>query len=177
MGISLILLGLLLWTAGLILPLRWLLRVWLDDRLVSAPLAIGALASHVALFTAFIFFQPILATIYCALLLLLIGISPRLTDRIHRKADVQMAEEDIAKYQRLLERDPNHAAAHAALGDACMTCARYDEAISEFERALELDPQNSREAIPKIRRARYLKEESERRKGAANKKPPAEREA
>jgi len=154
--------AILLLVAGLVLPLRWLLRVWLDDRAVSGPLALGAMTAHVGIFIAVVFFQPIVAAIYCTFILSLIAVAPRLTSRQYQRAHEQMAEEDISKYQRLIERDPNHAAAHAALGDAYMTCARYDEAIAEFERALDLDPQHSQGEILKLRKARQLKEAAEK---------------
>jgi tetratricopeptide (TPR) repeat protein len=155
-------LAMVLLIAGLFLPLRWLLRVWLDDRLVSGPLAVGAMAAHVGIFIATIYFLPIVTIAYSLLILLLIGISPRLMGRLHLQADQRMAEEDISKYQRLIERDPNHAAAHAALADALMVFLRYDEAIAEYERAIELAPQYSDGEILKLRRARLMKEASEK---------------
>jgi len=162
MGFLTAMMAILLLVAGLIIPLRWLLRVWMDERAVGAPLAIGALFAHVAIFMTLTFFFTLGAVIYSGLILLLIGASPYLTGRLYRRAATRMAEEDIVKYQRLLQRDPNHTAAHAALGDAYLTCARYDEAIAEYERALELDPHYCRGEIPKLRRARRMKEANER---------------
>jgi tetratricopeptide (TPR) repeat protein len=172
----------LLLTVGLFVPLRWFLRVWLEDRAISTPLALAAMAAHFVLYTLCAFTILPLAVLYCALLLLFIGISPYLDERNNRKALRHMAEEDIEKYERILQRDPNHVAAHAALAGAFLVCERFDEAIAEYERAIELDPQNSRSEIPRLKRARELKEAYEerqrrRRRNTPNEKPPTSREA
>ena len=49
-------------------------------------------------------------------------------------------DHDMRAYQKALDFDPNNIAAYVALGDAYLKQGDVDQAIVEYEKALELDP-------------------------------------
>lgn len=63
-----------------------------------------------------------------------------LGERANRRALKRMNNEDIDKYKRALEFDPNNASAHRFLGDIYFKEERYDEAIAAYKAAIKLDP-------------------------------------
>lgn len=69
-------------------------------------------------------------------------------------------EQEIARYKATIERDPRNAGAHSYLGDVYLRMKRYDDAIREFEIALELDP-TSRSDRYKLKKAREAKQQAE----------------
>lgn len=157
-GSLLLVIGLL--SLGLIVPLVWLLRVWLEDRLLSTPLALSALAAHGVIFFILATGAPFLGLAYSVLFLLFIAFTPLLGIYHERNTRKAMASEDIIRCRRLLERDANNAAAHAALGDAYMVHAQYDDAIAAYERAIALDPINMRTEPRKLQQARDAREQA-----------------
>lgn len=74
----------------------------------------------------------------------------------------QIREEEEARYKAAIERDPKNAAAWSALGDLYLEAQRYDEAISCYERAVQLAPNDATEKR-KLLRAKQLKSETEAR--------------
>lgn len=52
-------------------------------------------------------------------------------------------ELDIATLQQRIEEDPPDAQAHSSLGTALTSQARFQEAITVFEKALRLNPRDS----------------------------------
>ncbi|HEX2948004.1 MAG TPA: tetratricopeptide repeat protein [Armatimonadota bacterium] len=148
----------LLVPAGLFLPVRWIMRLWLEEGAISAKLGLTGLICH-----CFIFFylvvnmRPALLA-YCGFLLLAIALLPILGSRAEWRMRSKMAEDDIARYKRKLERFPDNAALHGALGNVYMECRRYDEAIEEYQKAIDLDPDRSRSESWRLREAREAKE-------------------
>jgi tetratricopeptide (TPR) repeat protein len=83
------------------------------------------------------------ATLYLALLLLqvsLYGLTLYLGRLGSHRAMERMDLEDIGKYQRALEFDPNNVAAHSFLADSYRKMGYYDHAIAEYQASLRLDP-------------------------------------
>lgn len=158
----------LVFAVGLIVPVLWILRAWLEDRALSAPLALGALAAHVALLFGSLALGVAWSFGYAIVVLALIALAPTLNLRIDHRERHRMAEEDIAKYERLLQRDPHNAAVLAALGRTCVECARYDEAIEALERATALDPLHTKDEAALLTKARALKAEAEQKKRPRN---------
>lgn len=74
----------------------------------------------------------------------------------------QIREEEEARYKAAIERDPKNAAAWSALGDLYLEVHRYDDAISCYERAVQLMPNDAAERR-KLLRAKQLKNEAEAR--------------
>jgi superkiller protein 3 len=49
-------------------------------------------------------------------------------------------DEAIRHFQKVVEIEPDEAAAHNNLGSALLYCGRVDEAIAQYQRALEIRP-------------------------------------
>lgn len=79
-----------------------------------------------------------------------------------RHLTTQMHSEEEARYKAAIERDPKNAAAWSSLGDLYLETHRYDEAITCYERAVQLMPTDAGERR-KLHRARQIKAETEAR--------------
>jgi tetratricopeptide (TPR) repeat protein len=77
-----------------------------------------------------------------------------------RQLMMQIRAEDEARYKAAIERDPKNAAAWSALGDLYLEAKRYDDAISCYEKAVQLMPNDPTEKR-KLMRAKQLKSEAE----------------
>ena len=71
----------------------------------------------------------------------------------------QRYAEALATYREVLEIDPEHTRAQAAVGQTLFALERYEEAAHHFERALQLDPRNAEVldylALVRFRQERY----------------------
>lgn len=153
---------------GFILPIIWLLRGWLEERQLEAPLALAAIAAHIAIFSVAVMWEVKPGVAYSALAILFLAFSSRIRERWDRRAQRTLANEDILRWRRLLERDPKNAAVHAALGDACLAAGAYADAIAAYEQAIALDPINSRNELPKLDKARAALAAAEAKKTRKN---------
>ncbi|MER3501417.1 MAG: hypothetical protein IMHGJWDQ_001435 [Candidatus Fervidibacter sp.] len=79
-----------------------------------------------------------------------------------RRLVQEMRSAEEARYKATLERDPRNAAAWSALGDLYLEIHRYDDAITCYERAVQLSPTDPTEKR-KLKRAQQLKAEAEAR--------------
>jgi len=77
-----------------------------------------------------------------------------------RQLMMQIRKEDETRYKAAIERDPKNAAAWSALGDLYLEAKRYDDAISCYEKAVQLMPNDPTEKR-KLLRAKQLKSEAE----------------
>lgn len=138
-------LSLFLGMCGLLLPVLWMLRNWREEN-ISSTFAIIGLVSHLFVFSLLIAgFQasPYGIVIYSSFIMLAIAFNKSLTLVRERKILKKTSDEDIAYYLQQIERQPQSAAAHAALAKVYAKNARYDEAIAEYEQAIEIDPWHS----------------------------------
>jgi len=132
--------GLALLVLGLLLPVIWILRQWGDLGLITLSAAILGLVVHVFIAIGLLYNVPVLAFIYLILSLLAICCSP-LADHFRNRASLrQIAEEDLIRYRQLIERHPDNIAAYVQLGDTCLECRQYNEALKAFEHAITRDP-------------------------------------
>ncbi len=79
-----------------------------------------------------------------------------------RRLVQEMRSAEEARYKATLERDPRNAAAWSALGDLYLEIHRYEDAITCYERAVQLSPTDPTEKR-KLKRAQQLKAEAEAR--------------
>jgi tetratricopeptide (TPR) repeat protein len=120
----------------------WIFSNWIDKTLSAIEAAIGFALLGVAaiLGTASITaggwgFVGILATIYLALLVLVCY-----EYIFWRKREEKFLEDEIARYQAAIARDPRNAAAYSFLGKTYMKLGLYEDAVKALEQALALDP-------------------------------------
>lgn len=81
--------------------------------------------------------------LFVGLLLATCAAGPFLTVYLDRRAHREMRHEDIEKYRRAIELDPDNASAHAFLGDAFMQSKTYAAAIAQYERAVALSQEHA----------------------------------
>jgi len=63
-----------------------------------------------------------------------------------RRLTKGMDDEEIGRYERALEIDPDNTAAHALLADTCRRRGELERAIEEYEAALRLEPSLKQES-------------------------------
>lgn len=68
--------------------------------------------------------------------------APLLGLRGGKRAMQAMDDEDISKYRRAIEMDPNNAGAHVFLGDALMKRGSYVAAVAQYEAAISINPRS-----------------------------------
>lgn len=163
------LLFLLFVPAGVIIPVRWIIRLWLEDRAISPKLGLCGLGCHFLVITYLISHMVNMLVVYCGLIMLMIAMNRILGPQAEWRARKQLADEDIKKFKRKLERFPENAALHAALAKVYMDCRRYDEAIEEYKIAIELDPERSHSERWRLREALEEKAARDRRLGKRGK--------
>ena len=146
---------------GLTIPPLWILRVWLEERLVSTSLALSGIGAHLFLCIALPLLSPWALVTYCALILLAIALTPTINRRLDRASMKDLQSEEVEQYLAALERQPDNPALHAALAQAYLDIARYDEAIASFEKAIALDPHHTQPERAKLRSARAEKQRRE----------------
>jgi tetratricopeptide (TPR) repeat protein len=129
--------------AGVIIPVRWILRLWLEDRAITPRLGLCGLACHFFIVGYLISHMLNYLVFYCGLIIIAIALMKVFGPQTEWRMRKQIADEDIAKYKRKLERFPENAALHSALANVYMDCRRYDEAIEEYRIAIDLDPDRS----------------------------------
>ena len=121
-------------------PLRAIIGSWIDGRLVmweATVLLIGLVAmlgAAVACSSIFLYF----------FILLLIGAiwwAAHLTEqKLVNKLDDDMLAKDVVRYQETIARDPKNAAAYYFLAETYRRQGRWEEAVEQYEKSLEVDP-------------------------------------
>jgi tetratricopeptide (TPR) repeat protein len=154
MNVFLLILG-----CGLALfPLVMLIHACWHDHVMSARLALSAVVCHVIiLLESWMIGQPYVTLGYLVLVNLLWIYALLFGGTIDRVMRRRIHKVDLAKYQRIIRRDPGHAGAHSALADAYLERGQYDLAIAEYEQAIQLDPDNSRPDRLKLKQAIALR--------------------
>jgi tetratricopeptide (TPR) repeat protein len=127
-----------------IYPILRMLNAWLVDRTINGRLAFFAVAIHLtAIFGLWGSGQMSYLLVYLSATSLLWVLSPFLT-RFGEEAGMRrMRDDDMRRYQHLLEIDPRNAAAHAAAADINLERGRIDEAIAGYQRAIEAAPDHT----------------------------------
>jgi tetratricopeptide (TPR) repeat protein len=134
-------------------PAMRLLNVWWTDCALPDWQLACWLAGHLLVLLLCLYSAWWLA---CAYLLVVNGywlFEPRIADRRRQRRAAAIVDAKIARLERIAAVNPEIAPYHAALADACMECGRYDEAIIEYEMAIALLPDHSRQARCKLQRA------------------------
>lgn len=123
------------------IPILVVLNAWLVHQSLGSGEATVLLMTLVGVLALVIKFwgHPV-SYILLVLVLLACGLSPVLSSRLDRRALVEMDNEDIRKYKLALEHDPRNAAARSFLARVYLKQKRYDEAIEQFQLALEAYP-------------------------------------
>ena len=149
---------------GIILPLLWMRRLLQRDRLIAPNYCWGGMLAHVVMCVGLACNSKEILALYCGLLLCLIALShiPVLQSETHQR--LRQAQQDIAKLLLKLERTPEHSGRHFALANAYYNNRQYDEAITEYEFALQLDPGLARAVKGKIKNARMGQAEQQHRR-------------
>ena len=125
----------------------WLFTSWLDRLITLQELAAGlgllagALFAGVALIVRGGWgFLGVIALVYLALVALAAW------EYIYwRKHERERLLAEIEKYQEAAVDDPHNAAAHSFLGAAHLQLGNFEEAQAALEKAVELDPDSSRD--------------------------------
>lgn len=152
---------------GLIFPVRWILAIWLEDRLLSHALGISALLSHLAILGYLEYKAPLYGAIYGVSLSIIVSLMPLFGLQSETRKRIRQARADIIHYRAMLTRHPENAGVHSALADAYLEARQFDEALSEYQQAIKLDPVNYRIEEHKIKlalQAKMLFEQKHRKK-------------
>ena len=77
-----------------------------------------------------------------------------LASSAERRLDKSLDEEEIARYQRVLEVEPENALAHSLLGDTYRRMGKLEMATAEYEAAVRLNPslREERHWLKRLRR-------------------------
>jgi hypothetical protein len=128
-------LGFLALGAGVLTVLRfWLVEGTLDGTVAVCALGALLLGSAFAVKTA----SPSFIALWLVVVIGgTIGI-PALAARGEKNALFQMHEEDIAKYRRALETNPQNWMAWREIGETYMKMNRYDDAIAAYKEAIRI---------------------------------------
>ncbi len=139
----------------------------LDERFRYAPIALGPYYQLATLYYNRREFAPALATLQ-PLEVLVPDDETVQNFRIQIYRDQGKLDQALAELQRLVERNPNNKFFIASYALVLMQLERYEDAIAEYEKALQLDPQydvalfNAAAAL-KNRAAQIQKEERDRK--------------
>ena len=127
-----------------VVPIFLLLRGWAEGS-IDGILAIGLSCSILLLMALIRVTQGTfwMAAFIVLLLAACLGL-PFYFARSAKQELQQMEDDDIAKYQAALERDPRNAGAHALLAEKYLTMGRPDAAVSHYEAALAISPDPER---------------------------------
>lgn len=139
---------------GLGLSILTVLRFWLVDDLLEGAVAVGIigvllLVSAWMLRTA----SPLLMLLWIVAMIGGSLVWPVLVALSDQNSLRQIHEERIEKYQNVLSRDVNNAAAWRELGEVYFKLDRYDEAIAAYKEAIRLNPHDVQEVRRRLNRA------------------------
>lgn len=151
----------------IIFPVVMLINACWFERSLSAVAGLITLSCHVAILGV-TFHARLHWVLYSYLVVvnLLWAASLLMRKQWENYCVIRMRRKDIKKYQRILAAHPDHAAAHAAIADALFACGEVDEAITEYERAIALAPNDCRLERWRMQQIQQLRarEEEARRK-------------
>jgi len=126
------------------LPIRAIIGGWIDGRLAAweAMLlltgVIGLLGAAVACNNTFLYF-------FILLLIGAIWLAGHLAEqKFVKKLDDGMLADDLIRYQEAIARDPKNAAAYFFLAETYRKQGRWEAAIEQYEKSLEVDPNQKR---------------------------------
>jgi hypothetical protein len=137
--------GFLALTGGVLTIMRyWLVEGTLDGTLAIFVLGGLLVLTAAALKTA----SPLLIFLWILVVIGGILLVPLIAAQSEKGALNKLLEEDVAKYRRAVEVNPQFAAAWRELAEVYMRMNRYDQAIAAYKEAIRLDPPD----VQKIRR-------------------------
>lgn len=159
---------------GLLLPIRWIIILWLEDKVLSHARGVAVLLSHLGIIGYLAWKEPLYGAIYGGTLAVTVTFIPMLGLQSETRKSMRQARVDIKHYRALLTRHPENAGAHSALADAYLECKQYDDAQAEYQIALKLDPENYRVEEYKLKQARQKQMLYEERRWKKQKKQEEE---
>lgn len=137
------------------IPLLKIMHLWLVDRTWSMPFALIMLLGSSCLLGLAFSLWGMGGALACALVYIgITAVSPLIGAVNDRRAIRQMQDDDLQRYQRIVQRDPHNAAAHASLADLYATRGLYEDAITEYEQAIQISPEHSLAEQYKLRKTR-----------------------
>ena len=123
------------------IPVMAILRAWLVDGTLDFGIAMFAIVMLLSLLGLTWSSQGTVWMLVFVVLLLSACIAlPFLGSLLNARSLKALDSEDITKYRRAIEHDPDNASAYAFLGDALMKRGSFVAAIAQYERAMELNP-------------------------------------
>jgi ribosomal protein L40E len=123
------------------IPVMMILRAWLVEGTLDFGMAMFSIVMLLALLGLTWNSQGTVWMLVFVVLLLGACIAlPFLGGMLNARSMKVLEDEDITKYRRAIEHDPDNASAYAFLGDALMKRGSYVAAISQYERAMDLNP-------------------------------------
>jgi hypothetical protein len=133
--------GMLILGLVVAIPVMAIIKAWLVDGTLDFGMAMLALVTLFALLGLIWSSQGTVWMLVFVVILLgaCIGM-PFLGGLLNARSLKALDNEDITKYRRAIEHDPDNASAYAFLGDALMKRGSYVAAIAQYERAMELNP-------------------------------------
>ncbi|HEX8235317.1 MAG TPA: hypothetical protein VF600_05130 [Abditibacteriaceae bacterium] len=133
--------GMLILGLVVAIPVMAIIKAWLVDGTLDFGMAILALVTLFVLLGLIWSSQGTIWMLVFVVLLLGACIAlPFLGGLLNTRSMKALDDEDITKYRRVIEHDPDNASAYAFLGDALMKRGSYVAAISQYERAMDLNP-------------------------------------
>jgi len=154
--------------AGAVLLKLWLIDQTLDVGFAIALLFVVFLATGGVMMTK----QPILLIGWSFFVVIGCMLLEPLGEKANKRGLARLAEEDIEKYKRTLEFDPNNSAAHRLLAEIYYKQDRYDEAIDEYKAAIKLNPHDVQALRRKLNYVLELREEKRGAKAPVPTAPP-----
>lgn len=125
------------------IPILMIIKSWLVDGTLDAAVACGMIGAVLCLFGATWAAQGTFwMLVFVALLIggcIFIPIWCTRQEKIDFK---ELRDDDMDRYRRAIEFDPQNASAYVFLGDALMERGSCIAAIAQYERALALKPDN-----------------------------------
>jgi tetratricopeptide (TPR) repeat protein len=143
---------------GMFLPITWMSRKHSEGVLSTKTFLAGAIA-HALISIVMMLTLPMFSLVYSGFALLLVLLSPLLIRVEDVNSRRQLFNEDVERLERFVEKHPDNLGALTELADAYCGCARYDEGIATFERAIAADPANTGEERRRLRKAQRDREE------------------
>lgn len=137
------------------IPLLKIIHLWLIDRTWSMAFALTMMLGSICLLGLAFSLCGTGGALVCALVYIgITAMSPLIGSASNRRAIRQMQEDDLQRYQRIVRRDPQNAAAHASLADLYVTRGFFEDAITEYEQAIQISPEHTLAEQYKLRKTR-----------------------
>jgi tetratricopeptide (TPR) repeat protein len=126
-----------------LIPIGLIVKAWLVDAVLEVHYAAAGIALILALSgLAWATQNSGLAVVFIGILLIGCIVFPFVAAQQSRSHLKEIRDDDMDKYRRAIERDPNNASAYVFLGDALMERKAFVAAQAQYEMALMMMPNN-----------------------------------